>query len=61
MKTSDIYLKFLDRDQNVILISVDSVISNGHPIDHETGDDRVLLNNNLYDKNGIAIVLPAKN
>lgn len=55
MKTSDVYLKFLDRDQKIILISVDSVVNNGHPIDHESGDDLALLDNNLYDKNGIAV------
>ena len=55
MNTTSVCLKFVDRDGNVSYISINSVLTNGHPIDSDTGDDLALADNYLYRRNGTKI------
>lgn len=50
--TSSTYLIFLTSEGERKLVSIDSIIYDGHPIDAETGDDLDLYSNELVDCNG---------
>lgn len=50
--TSSTYLVFLTSEGERKLVSIESVIYDGHPIDAETGDDLDLYSSELVDYNG---------
>ena len=50
--TSNTYLKFIDSEGATSIVSIDSIVYSGHPIDKETGDDLDLYDSNMVDING---------
>lgn len=50
--TSSTYLVFLTSEGERKLVSIESVIYDGHPIDAETGDDLDLYSSELVDCDG---------
>jgi hypothetical protein len=49
--TSSTYLIFLTSEGEKKLVSIESIIYDGHPIDVETGDDLELFSSKLVDCN----------
>lgn len=52
---STTYLVFLTSNGEKQIVSIESLIYSGHPIDSETGDDLELFSNDLVDCNGNCI------
>jgi len=50
--TSSTYLVFLTNEGVKQLVSIESLLYSGHPIDPETGDDLELLSSDLVDSDG---------
>lgn len=50
--TSSTYLVFITSEGAKKLISIESVLHSGYPIDAETGDDLDLFSSDLVDCNG---------
>lgn len=50
--TTDTYLKFIDNDGETHLVSIESILEGGYPIDSENGDDMELVSNILLDYEG---------
>ena len=50
--TSSTYLVFITSDGEKKLVSIESLLYSGNPIDAETGDDLELFSSELVDCNG---------
>lgn len=49
--TTNTFLKFKDQNGQTKLVSIDSILISGYPIDAETGEDLELVSD-LCDENG---------
>lgn len=47
MNTTNTYLKFKDAAGNYKLVSIDSILNGGYPIDAENGEDLELVSDEL--------------
>jgi hypothetical protein len=50
--TSSTYLVFITSEGAKQLVSIESLLDSGHPIDSETGDDLELFSSDLVDCDG---------
>jgi len=55
MKTNTTFLKFREQDGTEKLVAIDDILSSGHPLEPETEDELVLVDDNLYRGDGTVI------
>ena len=55
MKINEVFLKFVEENGTEKQIAIDDIVSSGHPIDSESGNDLELVDDNLYRGNGTVI------
>jgi hypothetical protein len=50
--TTNTFVNFYDENGGTKLVSIDSIMVDGYPIDAETGEDLEPCGSELYDENG---------
>jgi hypothetical protein len=55
MKTNTTFLKFREEDGTEKLVAIDDILCSGHPMEPETEDELVLVDDNLYRGDGTVI------